>query len=169
MNFEISEFRNLDKNYQQGIAFLVSEYTKGNLGEKPKMLPIRVDEVYKKFEAYTVIAEGQFAGFIGAASPLPHNSFDMCEVGTLWVPKNYRGNKIAHALIGAITNKLVSVNTVPYSFANTLSYPIFIDMDYEEVVSSEIPTDAFNGCTICPDYLLPRETICCDRTMIYKG
>lgn len=166
MNFNIHEFGGLHFDMQASIAEQVSEYTSGNMGETPQMLPITAEAVMQKHLGVVALHNDVLAGYVGATNPIFHIGTPMLEVGSLWVPGEYRKQGIAHMLIDAITSKLIENNYLPYAFCNSLSLPIFKNIGYFETCSKSVPSCAIEACFECP---MKPKTDCCDTILVYSG
>lgn len=168
MSYEIHNMETLSSGCQQDIADQVSEYTKGNMGEKPQMLPVDPSDVLDKFVGYAALENGQLAGYMGAVTPEEHNLVVMSEVGTLWVPEQYRGQGIAHALINIVTADVVGKGIKTYAFCNPLSQSIFEERGYEITGLESVPATALSACGTCPKKKSLKKG-CCDTILIYTG
>jgi N-acetylglutamate synthase-like GNAT family acetyltransferase len=167
MSYEIHNMETLLSGFQLDIADQVSQYTKGNMGEKPQMLPVGPSDVLDKFIGYAALENGQLAGYMGAVTPEEHNLVGMSEVGTLWVPEQYRGQGIAHALIDIVTADVVGKDLKAYAFCNPLSQSIFEERGYAITGPESVPATALSACSTCPMKSLKKG--CCDTILIYTG
>lgn len=166
MSFELHNFGELPEATQNEIANRVSAYTNGQLNEQPQMLPISSNEIFEKQVVLVALQNEAFAGFIAATWPEEHGELTMPEVGTLWVPAEFRGQKIAHALADTISTGLFLAGQVPYAFCNSLSLPILTDVGYAVAKETAIPPTAFTACKNCP---MKPENGCCDTPVLYNG
>lgn len=166
MSLEINKFELLSDSTQEEVAKLVSEYTNGVLGEKPQMLPVSEQDIFNKYTGFVALDSSVFAGYIGATWPEEHNQEYMPEVGSLWVPKEFRGQGLAGKLLGIVGVNLSSVGDLPYAFCNPLSLPVFIGAGYKKAKTNEVPVTAFDTCVKCPAKPLDG---CCDTVVILKG
>ena len=166
MNLEIQSFNLLSSATQADVAELLSAYTNGQLGETPQMLPVTEEVVHSKYAGFVALQAGELAGYIGAAQPEEWNGVSMPEVGSLWVPKQFRKRGIAHKLLSAISTQLVEDGVVPYAFCNSLSEVIFKQTGYEDALPTEVPPSAFSLCAACP--MKPAQG-CCDKVVIFSG
>lgn len=166
MHVELYNWEELCVEKQTEVAAVVSAYTQGELGEKPQMLPVTRQDVTEKFAGVIAMAEGVFSGYVAATTPVKHMNGEMSEVGSLWVPKTYRGQGVARALVGHISEVIWQKGVVPYAFCNPLSIGVFKSSGYEQSGPEAIPVEAFRLCMGCPKQ--PDEG-CCDRTVVYTG
>lgn len=166
MSIEIYGWDDLPTKDQVYVADLVASYTQGEMGEKPQMLPVTAQEVQDKFMAVIATSEGVFAGYAAAAQPASHVGQEMSEVGSLWVPSEYRGQGIAHKLVQQVSEKVQQRSVVPFAFCNPLSVNVFLNSGYAEAAPEEIPVEAFSLCASCP---MKPVAGCCDTTVVYKG
>ncbi|MCA9347848.1 hypothetical protein KC867_00385 [Candidatus Saccharibacteria bacterium] len=166
MSLEIYNWEDLPANNQESIANLVSSYTQGQLGEQPQMLPVTTKEVCAKFSGAVAMACGTFSGYVAAAQPIAHAGSTMSEIGSLWVPLNYRGQGIAQKLVGHISSDVSNKDVVPFAFCNQLSLGVFLVSGYTHAKPEEIPVESFSFCSNCP---AKPEAGCCDTTLVYKG
>lgn len=165
MSVNIEQFTNLEPDFQKYVAELVCSYTNGEQGEKPQMLPMEESGIFAKHVALVALNGDQFAGFISASKPEGWQRHDMSEVGSLWVPKKFRGRGYAHELVGTISESLVREKIEPYAFVNLLSSPIFRSLGYTAARCFEVPSSAFDLCENCPSK--PNKG-CCDQPLVYK-
>lgn len=171
VNIKICPFEDLTERNQKEIATYIAEYTNGNLDEVPQMLPVTSDDVYAKHLGFVTLAttesaEDTFAGYVGASCPQEWQGQQMCEVGTLWVPQNFRKQGIAHGLVSAISQALVVQQKLPFAFCNPKSKPVFMQVGYVEAEVADLPPSAFGECAKCP--VRPTNG-CCDELFIYGG
>jgi len=165
MNYEIEHLHADPEEEQLAIAQLIEDYTHGKLDETPQMLPVTVAEVMSKHIALRAKVNNTFAGFIGAISPVARHNQPMSEIGTLWVPKTFRGNGIAFNLIKAAQAELAQQGITSFAFGNPGSEPIFKAAGFSIALCSELPTNVFEACANCPAKPL---TGCCDQPLIYR-
>lgn len=165
MSIEIYSWDDLPDDSKENVANLVSSYTQRELGEKPQMLPITPQEVFAKFTGATAMTGRVFAGYIAASKPIAHAGSKMSEIGSLWVPKGFRGQGIAHKLVKHISTNVSKKSVTPFSFCNPLSLGVFLDSDYRQAAQEEIPAESFGLCANCP---AKPGTGCCDTTVIYE-
>lgn len=163
---EIVSFEDCNAEKQELIANTISQYTNGMLEESPQMLPVTPEEVFKKTLGYVAISDNHFAGYVSASMSLHWRNQKMTEVGTLWVPQEYRKRGIAHNLVGLVTKKVNTLGLVPYAFCNSLSESVFKDSGYEVSGACSVPVSAFDLCKGCPK---KPTSGCCDKIMIAKG
>ena len=165
MYYQLRLFNSLPGEVQAETAGLISAYTKGELGEKPQMLPVEPIDIYQKHLGVVALRDDVFSGYVGATNPIRHNELKMLEVGSLWVPEQHRGKGVAHSLVSFITKSLLQLGETPYAFCNPLSKPIFIELGYVEGMPELIPPAAYSECERCP--LKPANSHCCDDALIY--
>lgn len=165
MNVETVKFTTLDAWTQLYVANQVSDFTNGRSNEQPQMLPVAPEDIISRHCGVVAMSESTFCGYIGAEPPDFYNGDNMSEVGTLWVPDDFRRQNIAGRLVEAATEEVVSEGSVPYAFCNSLSLPVFIRSGYDPVEAEEIPAAAFNACKDCPAKPMSG---CCDTVAIYK-
>lgn len=166
MNIEIVKFNDVGEGFQHSIANQTSLYTSGFTEEKPQMLAISPEDIFKKYMGYVAVSGDEFCGYIGSSLPQRWNNSSMSEVGTLWVPKAHRNQGLAHELVKKISGSLVEEKVSPYAFCNSLSESIFLDSGFQETTSNNIPPSAFDLCAFCPK---KENDGCCDKMVIYQG
>lgn len=159
---EILTFGELPVDTQDELAKKISHYTNGLAGEQPQMLPVELEEVLGRV-GQVAFWDQEFAGYIAALDPISHKSQLMCEVGTLWVPTEYRGRKIATALSLRISSLLEQSDTTPYVFCNPLSRGVFMAAGFTVAACSDVPPVAFDACAACPSKPVAG---CCDTVLV---
>lgn len=166
MKVEIVDFGEIQQSQQEMVACLVSKYTHGEAGESPQMLPVSAEDIYRKQFGLLALTGEIFCGYIGATKPTNHNGIQMPEVGTLWVPRKYRGNEIAQLLVKKATRQAVDSNMKPYAFCNQLSLGIFEKSGYQIKNTEDVPASALSECAKCP---VKPASGCCDTIVVYEG
>ncbi|MCX6728118.1 MAG: GNAT family N-acetyltransferase [Candidatus Saccharibacteria bacterium] len=166
MEYEIKKFSDLEYAMQNDVANKVAAYTNGELGEIPQMLPVQPEDVFKKFVGFVALHETTFAGFVGSADPIEWAGLLMPEVGSLWVPKEFRNHGVANSLVRTISDYLLGEGLQPFAFVNPKSNSIFNRNGYLDAVNGEIPDSAFGLCKGCKH---KPANGCCDRVVIYTG
>lgn len=166
---EIIVFGRLPVDTQDEFARKIAQYTNGLEGEQPQMLPVEPDDVRQRL-GLVALYNKEFAGYISATDPIEHNGSSMSEVGTLWVPRQYRGQKIA-TMLGVCMNVLLEKDGVtPYVFCNPLSNGVFTGIGFVPATGDDLPSGAFDACAICP---VRPATGCCDvilkKESLYGG
>jgi hypothetical protein len=123
--------------------------------------------VLTRHMGFVAMVNDVFAGYVGSKEPDIHNGYIMPEVGSLWVPKEYRKHGIAHKLVSVITDVIISNGELPYAFCNPLSKVIFRESGYNNANDQDIPAVAFGTRVNCKSG--PIGNRCCDKLMLYKG
>lgn len=162
---EFVTFRTLPAGVQDEFAKKISNYTNGLEGEQPQMLPVEPEDIHTKM-GLVALRDREFAGYIGALDPIEHHGSWMSEVGTLWVPEGYRGQKIATILSLGMSLLLENDGVTPYVFCNPLSQGVFAGIGYVQAAGSEVPTVALEACATCPS---KPASGCCDTILIKES
>lgn len=171
MNIAIENLQTFSHETQAKTAELIAQYTSGNTGEALQMLPVSTKDVFAKYACYVAHnvsgEDPEFAGFIGALEPEAYMDKQLSEVGTLYVPKDFRKLGIATRLVVAITSDLEEKGITPFAFANPGSLPIFEASGYSLAMPDQLPSSVFLPCQSCPK--LPINGGCCDVQLIKTG
>lgn len=167
MEITLQPFDSLPPGVQEDVAAQVAAYTLGGCGETPQMLPVQPEAIFGKQLGVVAMDGTALAGYVGATAPQEHGGLAMTEVGTLWVPKAYRQQRVAMGLVAVISAGLADAGQTPYAFCNPQSRPVFTQSGYSEATPDEIPESAFGLCADCP--MKPLAGGCCDTPMIMKG
>lgn len=168
MKITIEQFGSLETDTQIQIAETVAFYTQGGASEELQMLPVDSNKVLNKYLSYVALdvteSEPAFAGFIAAAQPKEHKDRKLSEVGTLYVPSEYRKQGIATSLLQTITKALELQTITPFAFVNPTSRPIFTSEGYVPANTDQLFKGVFSPCQSCPK--LPINGGCCDKQVI---
>lgn len=166
---ELRVFDHLTYERRLEIARALAAATTSSAEQPLQMLPITPEEVYAKYKGVVALVDGQFGGYVGAMQPLEHGVRTMSEVGSLWVPGEFRRHGIGTALTKSVSRLIQLDGITPYAFCNPSSKGIFDASGYRERTLRDVPEEAGSLCARCPKLgarVLGVE--CCDTVMVYE-
>lgn len=168
----LKTFDLLSSEDQQKTAEIISHATTQPdiNGELPQMLPMNPCDLYKKFMGLVASVDGEFAGFIGASTPISHEGQAMSEVGSLWVESGLRQHGIGGLLVNAASHLLQLENIRAYAFCNPHSIGLFARNQYTPATLLDVPQEAGSLCAQCPMLGARKLGVeCCDTVMVYNN
>lgn len=150
-----------------GIDELLEETSKDGI----QMLPVNKKVLYERLnneapQVIMMIGE-EVVGYCAMTQEYKKEDGDSStvhEIGSLIVDPNYRGEGIAHKLVSAMTDYLLSLGANQIiAFCNPDSEAIFIDSGYEIQNPNNFPGAIFEPCAQCPKK--PESGGCCDSIL----
>lgn len=146
--FEVDQIEAFSSVERVKFAMAAAAYSTSAEAQEEGILPVTVKEINAAEIVIFGVVNKMFAGFVrtkeffSADDPLEEEDTTFVQIGSLFVPKDFRGLGIAHELIEVATDAVVGIGGIPYAFVNDTSRIIFEDQGYRPTIPGELPSEA---------------------------